>query len=374
MTDSNGRRIAWISIPAFIDTDFFAIKEMVKHYEIDFYLIYSSCEKIDFLESIKNLDSENINFNLVMCRIDWRASDFRRAICYQRILKTIKKRKYDMVYSLLFGMPYYIFMLYTILGKKKTLLGIHNVHVPRGGSYSFTSKLYNSFALHFFNYYHTFSKAQKKALLTIAPSKYCENVSHMLTDYGMPIKVRNDNRITFLSFGYIRKYKRIDVLIEAAQKIYEDTKTLFRVIIAGSSDNWDDEYQPLIKYPEIFDLRIGRVEDSEIADLFNESDYFVAPYQDIAQSGSAVVALNYNKPIVASRLEAFEEYVIDNETGFIIAPANMEELYTKMKFIIMNHENIYACLQANIKKFKKTMFSSEAIAEQYMRIFDKVID
>ena len=270
------------------------------------------------------------------------------------------------------GMPYYMIVLRKIVGNKNVLVGIHNVHVPKGGTMYLPSLLYNKYTLTAFQYFQTFSLSQKKELYKLIPKKYCGNVNFVLMDYGQPTTQKIGKEIVFLSFGYIREYKRIDILIQAAQSVYEKIEIPFKVIIAGSCDNWEP-YNKLIKYPGLFDLRIRHIQDFEVANLFSEADYFVAPYQDIAQSGSAIIALNYNMPIIASKLEAFEDYIEDRKTGFLIDPANLEQLTEKITYILQNHAKIRTKLKENIEVCKYEKFSVEGVAKLYRKNFEAVI-
>ncbi|MFA9464613.1 MAG: glycosyltransferase family 4 protein [Velocimicrobium sp.] len=368
----NDKRIAWVTVPAFISTDRFIIQELSKHYNIDWYLVTKKNEEIDFLKFINEM-ANGKRIKLEIIEISYRNSDPRIVGVYSKFLMELKNKKYDLIYNVMIGIPYFMPLLRVILGKKHTLVAIHNVHVPKGGTQYFPSKLYTSFTIKAFDYFQTFSKAQKKELLSIAPKKYCDNVSFMLMDYGEPTIVKKSKKITFLSFGYIRDYKRIDVLINAAQKAFERTGISFKVIIAGSCDDWE-KYEKLVTLPELFDLRIQRINDDDVPNLFAESDYFVATYQDIAQSGAAIIAVNYNKPVIASKLEAFENYVEEEKTGFLIKPADCEELTEKIIYILNNHQSIYSKLQENIHRIKIERFSPDGIARLYMKNFDKIIN
>ena len=122
----------------------------------------------------------------------------------------------------------------------------------------------------------------------------------------------------------------------------------------------------------MFDLRIGRVENDDIPNLFGESHYFVTPYQDIAQSGSVIVAINYECPVIASNLEAFREYVTDGETGYLIKPADVEALTAVMIDILVSNNANYKNMRNRIKKIKDTDFNSQAIIDKYIAFFDKL--
>lgn len=365
-------KIAWISVPAFVSVDRFIVPEISKRYDMDWYMMAKENESIDFFDNLVEMNNRN-EINLFLYRIKEKNSNPKIISQYKKIIKTIKSRNYDLHFQVMIGMPYYMFVWKKIIGAKRTLVAIHNVHIPKGGTNYFFNKWYCRYTLRNFDYFHTFSKGQMDLLLKITKNKRCEYAPFMLMDYGRPTKEFDKNEITFLNFGLIREYKRIDVLIKAAQNAYEKTHVKFRVIIAGSCTDWD-KYQQLIKYDELFDLRIRRIEDDEIPNLFAESDYFVVPYQDIAQSGAAIIALNYNIPIIASKLPAFEEYVYDNKTGYLIKPADEKDLTDVIVTILNNHNSNYHKLIDGIIDMKEKDFSVQSIVNRYALNFQHVID
>ncbi len=364
-------RIAWITFNAFMDTDIYIVKELANYYDIDWHIIRSENDKFEYLDELSELkEKKNLALNFHIC-----GKRLRRPKCilyFGNMLSNIKKTSPDLIYSSLAGAPFFIPVFRWFMNPQKIVLAIHNVHVPKGGSASYFFKAYNRYAITRFKNFQTFSKSQYNELKKIAPRKKIFYIPFIMKDYGKSLKKRECKKITFLNFGNIRTYKRIDVLIEAAQKAYEKTNKEFRVIIAGKCDNWN-EYQKLIKYPNLFDIRIGHVENNEIPDLFQECDYFVAPYQDIAQSGSSIIALNYDKPIIASRLPAFQEYIEDGLTGFLINPANIDSLTNIIELIINDHAKIYPRMIKAIQLNKKQEFSTKKIIRKYRDCFDEII-
>lgn len=365
------KHIQWITFNAFIDTDIYIVKELAKFYSINWHVIRSGNDKFEYASMLDEMkQKENLTINLHVC--GRRLRKIESAVFFTRLLRKLKMSDADLFYTSMAGAPYFIPLLAILLKRKTVIVAIHNVHVPKGGSAYYFFKLYNKMTIGCFNNFQTFSRSQYDDLKTIAPQKNVYYAPFILKDYGKSEKSRTSELITFLNFGNIREYKRIDILIEAAQQAYEVTRKKFRVIIAGKCDEWQ-KYQKLIKYDFLFDLRIGRVENEDIPDLFNETDYFVAPYQDIAQSGSAMVAMNYSKPIIASKLPAFKEVVRSGETGYLITPACEDELVEVMIDILRNENQTYERLINNIEKVKQQKFATEAIVEKYKEIFEDVI-
>lgn len=366
------KKVAWITFNAFIDTDLYIVRELIPYYQITWYIIKSGNDTFEYQKEIDEIAADpGITVYQLQC-----GNRLRSIGCiafYNKMLKEIAGRHPDAIYTTMAGAPFFIPVFAMKANKKKVALAIHNVHVPKGGSGYYFFKMYNTLAIRAFRNFQTFSEDQFSLLKSIAPRKNITHIPFILKDYGPARSERKDHRITFLNFGNIREYKRIDVLIEAAQQAYEATGILFRVILAGKCENWD-KYQELIRYPELFELHIHRIENEMVPELFTEADYYVAPYQDIAQSGSSVVAINYSIPIIASRLPAFEEYIEDNVTGRLINPADVHSLQKVMEEIIVSGNAGYADMVERLEAKREELFSVKAIVNKYKEFIDGIVE
>lgn len=361
------KKIAWITPEGYIDTDFYVVPLLCEAFEIDWFIIYK--DKIPYeteLESFRDLRGLSIK----PYRQTTRFRSLKTAMSDINLFLQIRHARYDIIYAGMFGFPYFHLFSSLMLCRKKMVIAAHNVNTPKGAVNYHAAKAYASYVLSIFKNFQTFSRSQHDLLLKMYPGKNVLMAPFLLKDYGQP-SIEKSDCITFLSFGNIRDYKRIDVLIKAAQDTYERTGKLFRVIIAGNCNNWA-KYQTLIKYPQLFDLRIKRVENEDIPNLFGESHYFVAPYQDIAQSGSVIVAINYDCPIIASNLEAFREYVVDGKTGYLIKPADEEDLARVMTKIVSEKKSDYNRMVDEIKGMKQCDFNTQAILNKYIQFFESL--
>ena len=363
------KNIAWITPSYFVETDIYIIPLIARQYHIDWYIFVTNNEKLQFQEEINTLkERENISIHIQY--INGRQRSLSALKGLYTLLRTIKARKPDLVYTAMSGYPYFTPLVYMILGNKKSVIAAHNVTTPKGVKNYRLAQLYTWFTLKFFKHFQTFSLNQYNTLLQKFPHKKVFYSPFILKDYGAsnthPGKV-----VTFLSFGYIRDYKRIDVLIQAAEKAYAEIHTPFIVKIAGKCEDWE-KYEKLIKTPSLFDLQIESIPNNEIPNLFGSCHYFVTPYQDIAQSGSLIVGINYEKPIIASNLESFREYIHDGENGFLMQPASIEDLSRIIKHIVLHHDEIYPALHNGMKKVKEE-FNEENIASRYISFFQQEI-
>jgi len=362
--------IAWVTPSYFLDTDLYIMRYLPDFFKIRWYLTKFEGQKFDNERIIEEISRKN-NIEVIKYIFSGNIYGLKHFLQLKDFQKTVRKNA-DLVYQPS-GFIYTLPLMMWFGNRDKWVVPIHNVNTPKGARLYWLSKVYNDLTISYYKHFATFSNSQYTLLHERKKDK-CDilSASFMLKDYGVATKERSNQLISFMTFGNIIEYKRIDVLIDAAQQAYEKTNIKFRVIIAGGCKKWE-RYESLIKYPDLFDLRISRVEDSEIPNLFEECDYFVAPYQDIAQSGSVIVAINYNKPIIASKIEAFEDFIEDKVNGFLIHPASVIDLREIIVFILNNHHNIYSSLQNNQRDMIKLRFKDEIIVKKYVDYFNKLL-
>lgn len=361
------KRISWVTPEAYLDTDLYIIPLLCSYYEIDWHIVSKGKtvydKELKLLTGTKNL---KISLDVVSSRI----RSLKTLANYYKLAKEIKKKSPNYIYTGLNGYPYALPVFKTVCGNVKTVVPVHNVNTPKGASNYYFSKWNTAQVLKSYRNFQTFSISQFNLLKSLEQRANVFYTPFLLKDYGKPTTEPN-KKITFLNFGNIRDYKRVDVLIEAAQQAYEKTGVEFIVEIAGSCDNWS-KYRRMIRYPQLFHLNIRKMDNNEIPNLFGRSHYFVVPYQDIAQSGSVIIGINYDKPVIASDLEAFREYVKDGVDGFLMQPASVESLVEIMINILQHHDRIYPKLVKNLRQMKTECFAKEMIVEKYCQMFESL--
>lgn len=135
------------------------------------------------------------------------------------------------------------------------------------------------------------------------------------------IDLRNENVILF--FGYIRKYKGLNILIDAMPMILKEVK--LKLLIVG--EFYEDES---LTYDQIKNLNLENhifiisdyVPNETVKYFFCASDVLVLPYIDATQSGISQIALFYDKPVIATDVGGLSEVTKNNEMGFIVEPKN----------------------------------------------------
>ena len=72
-------------------------------------------------------------------------------------------------------------------------------------------------------------------------------------------------------------------------------------------------------------------------------------------------------------MPAFEEYIIDKKTGYLIKPADVESLVDVMKEIILSNNDYYIEMVKQLKHYRDKQFSTNFIVERYRENINNVI-
>jgi glycosyltransferase involved in cell wall biosynthesis len=110
---------------------------------------------------------------------------------------------------------------------------------------------------------------------------------------------------------------------------------------------------------------IGPVFGNQKAKLFRDSDVLVAP--SIAPEPFGIVVIEayfYGLPVIATRIGAFLETVMDEETGFLVKPGSVGDLATAFSRIT-SEKNLINDMSRNCFK-EAQKFSTEKIYEKYL--------
>ncbi len=131
-----------------------------------------------------------------------------------------------------------------------------------------------------------------------------------------------------LFFGLIKKYKGLDLLLQAFA--YPDLKNLdVKLLIAGEFYEKKQKYIELIHSLKIEDKVILHdyfIPKDKVKYYFSVADAVVQPYRSATQSGVAAVAYQFFKPMIVSNVGGLKEIVQDGKTGFIIPEYSPEAL------------------------------------------------
>jgi glycosyltransferase involved in cell wall biosynthesis len=156
-------------------------------------------------------------------------------------------------------------------------------------------------------------------------------VPHPLYDnFGEPISKEearkkinvNTSEKIILFFGFIRKYKGLDILFEAMadERIKQSG---IKLLVAGEFYEDETAYKEQIKQLGIEDqliLRTDFIPDSEVRNYLCAADCVVQPYRNATQSGVTPLAYHFEKPMVVTNVGGLPSLVPDKKVGIVTAP------------------------------------------------------
>ena len=359
-------RISWLTPTSFIDVDILIVQEMSKTFKIDWTIV---CRTVPAsYGKLEAMASENLQVRFHAIKSKWYmpTSYFE----YRELFKSMANSGCDLIYIDLAPQLYSYYAARSALPKDRTVFATHNVKTPKGARLEKMARYYMKKLLNNFQNFQVFSRNQQEYLENMVQGKNVLYAPLALKEYGEKgERTQYQDVVNFLSFGHIRHYKRIDLLIDAAQMLYEETGEKFVVTIAGNCTSWG-EYAGRIKYPEQFDLHIGFVDDNAVAGLFANADYLVLPYQDLAQSGAITVAFNYGVPVITSDIPQFQEFVEEGRNGYMFRSEDAQALKEVMKEALFRNKEEYKSLVASTEQYVKENYSLEAIVQRYINYFN----
>lgn len=117
------------------------------------------------------------------------------------------------------------------------------------------------------------------------------------------------NAKVLLYLGYISPYKNVPHLVETFRQL-PATKQLLTLIVAGKPDG--DELETAVRTATGSDVNIQLhlrfIQDDELQMFFKAADLVVLPFTEILNSGSLLLSLSFNRPVLVPYLGAVADW------------------------------------------------------------------
>ena len=138
------------------------------------------------------------------------------------------------------------------------------------------------------------------------------------------LNIGNDEHI-ILFFGFIRKYKGLDILLDAMRLIRENAPGIAqpKLLIAGEFYDDSKTYDEQINRLGIADsliMRTAFIPNSEVRYYFCAADLVVQPYRNATQSGVTPLAYHFEVPMVVTNVGGLPGMVPDGKAGLVAEP------------------------------------------------------
>lgn len=132
----------------------------------------------------------------------------------------------------------------------------------------------------------------------------------------------NPNDRIILFFGFIRKYKGLDILLDA-MAILKQTMPDIKLMIAGEFYDDKKSYEEQIERLNIAGqllLHTEFIPDSEIRNYLCAADLVVQPYRNATQSGVTPLAYHFEVPMVVTNVGGLASMVPHDKAGLVAEP------------------------------------------------------
>lgn len=137
-----------------------------------------------------------------------------------------------------------------------------------------------------------------------------------------------------LFFGFIRKYKGLDILLKAFKKVIEEGRIKnLKLLIAGEFYEDEKNYEELLNDPEMKDhliLHTHFIPNSEVKYYLCSADCVIQPYRSATQSGVTPLSYHFEKPMIVTNVGGLPSMVPDKKVGLIAEP-NAESIAKKIE-------------------------------------------
>ncbi|MES2332466.1 MAG: glycosyltransferase [Bacteroidota bacterium] len=209
--------------------------------------------------------------------------------------------------------------------------------------------------------------------LFLFTSKPAQQVVHPLYDnFGEAVPKEEarkklslpENEKIILFFGFIRKYKGLDILLEAMndERIRQSG---IKLLIAGEFYEKREEYDLLIEKIGIASELIQRTDfiaDSEVRYYLSAADFVIQPYRNATQSGVTPLAYHFEKPMLVTNVGGLPDLVPDGKVGIIAEPDPVSIATGILKLYELGESHFLPWLQEEKKKYSWKKLAAAILA------------
>lgn len=213
------------------------------------------------------------------------------------------------------------------------------------------------------------SHSVQEEIGTFSSSKPVRFAPHPVYDnYGSSMKKSEarqllqlpENTPLVLFFGFIRRYKGLDLLLEALAL----SPGVHAVIAGECYEDWSF-YQQIIDRHGLANrlhLHVDFIATDQVRVFFSAADLIVQPYWTATQSGISQIAYHFEQPMVVTNVGGLPEIVTDGISGYVVEP-KPEAIAAAMSDFFDNQRD--ASFQEGIRK-EKQRFTWEYLAERLL--------
>jgi glycosyltransferase involved in cell wall biosynthesis len=160
----------------------------------------------------------------------------------------------------------------------------------------------------------------------------------------------------FLFFGFIRKYKGLDMLLEAFAQVRKSKvqNPKSKLLIAGEFYEDRKHYDELIEQLHLKDdliLKTEFIADSEVKYYLCAADAVVQPYRNATQSGVTPLAYHFEIPMIVTNVGGLPAFVPHGKVGLVCEPSVDSIAAAMQQYMQTGSEQFLPNLREEKKKY-----------------------
>lgn len=240
-------------------------------------------------------------------------------------------------------------------------------------------KLLSSYFFKNCDAFFTLSKSVATDIERLAPRKPVATSPHPIYDF-FGEKIAKSEALEALNlpadfqyilfFGFIRKYKGLDLLMEGfAQSGLKDQH--IKLIVAGEFYEDSATYFQLAERLQIENSMVFRNEyipEAEVKNYFCASSIVAQTYRTATQSGVTQIAYHFERPMLVTNVGGLSEIVPHNCAGFVVEPHPEAIGHSLARFF---QENLEAEFEKNVALEKKR-FSWKHFKNEFLSFVNQI--
>lgn len=175
------------------------------------------------------------------------------------------------------------------------------------------------------------SDAVERELTAFWPGARYRKVPHPVYNiFGSPLEQQQAKTLLglpskriLLFFGYVRRYKGLNVLLDAMRLVPPDLG--IHLLVVGEFYDDEQKYRAQVRDLHLdacVTIHSDYLPNEEVAKYFSAADAVVLPYVSATQSGIAQIAYHFDKPVIATDVGGLAEVVLQDKTGFVVPPGD----------------------------------------------------
>ncbi|QTQ08961.1 glycosyltransferase [Macrococcoides canis] len=186
-------------------------------------------------------------------------------------------------------------------------------------------------------------------------------------------KLLNKPNLTIGTIKGMKEVYGINYLIESFNLLNNDNdinKDIKYLIVGGGPKL--EEYQDLAKKLKVDIDFTGHVPYEDIPNYLNELDIYCAPSNSESFGVAVLEASSCELPVIVTDVGGLPEVVINNETGFIIPKKDVNQLYLKIKELILDN-SLRNSMGKSGRLYVEKNYSNEICVKIMMQTYNKIL-